>query len=67
MTMEPYDEEGLLLMEPVDIWLEGPEERVSVQLVCGKCGGKAFNVWQGDYFTGIACVDCKTPVGVHSG
>lgn len=67
MRIEQDDKNDCLERVPVDMWLDGPGGHVDHQFVCSKCGGMEFNVWGGVHFTAIACVVCKTHVGVHYG
>lgn len=36
-------------------------------IYCKKCGGKDFNVGQGNYWTGIKCTKCGYEVCIHEG
>jgi len=43
------------------------EKKAAKVLECRKCGGREFNVGQGNFFTVIRCVKCEWELCVHDG
>ena len=43
------------------------ENEAAKIIQCKICGGKKFNVGQGEYFAAIRCVECHWEVSIHDG
>jgi len=43
------------------------EEKAAATVACSICGGREFNVGQGNYFTAIRCVKCGWELCFHDG
>jgi len=43
------------------------EDEAATTMSCKKCGGIAFNVGQGSYYTVIKCISCDWQLCIHDG
>jgi len=46
---------------------QGYENRPAKTIYCKICGGNKFYVGQGDWWTGIKCINCGYEICIHSG